>query len=306
MINKPKIIRKEIFISVLFFILISICSCAIKRPVLRIGLVADPQYADLPTKNKRYYKESLLKLKEAIDTFNYYNVNLVQNLGDIIDTNFESFDSIMPVYKNLDQSIKNYHLLGNHDFSIDSTYQIKLLDILEMPNFYYSYVEQGWRFIVLDATDYSFFSKTLHKRSTNNIINYFNNTDGKSNNHNWNGAIGPEQQSWLKQELIIAKSQNQKVIIYSHLPIKPFDKPHNLWNDSEIVNIIEDYKNVVAFINGHNHTGEYIYDKGIHYITLCGMVETPINSYAILEIYRDRLILKGFGNQRSIKIDFSK
>ena len=78
--------------------------------------------------------------------------------------------------------------------------------------------------------------------------------------------------------------------------------PHNLWNDFEIISLIENRPNVVAYINGHNHSGNYVFKNGVHYITLFGMVETMINSYAILEFYDDSLVLKGYGNQKTIHL----
>uniref|UniRef100_UPI0032167C7D metallophosphoesterase n=1 Tax=uncultured Draconibacterium sp. TaxID=1573823 RepID=UPI0032167C7D len=273
------------------------------NPIIKIGLVADPQYADKPTAGKRYYKESLTKLAEAIDTFNFHKVDFIQNLGDIIDSDWESYNSILPVYDKLNPGIKNHQLLGNHDFSIDSTHLNDLLEKLSMPHYFYSYSEKGWRFIVLDATDYSYFSNVLHNHDSSQVDFYYNNTKDKSNKQSWNGAIGPEQQNWLKQELESAKLMNQKVILFSHLPIQPEKNAHNLWNDYEIVRILETCRNVVAFINGHNHSGAYTHQNGIHYITLTGMVDTKNNSYGMLEIYRDSLILKGYGNQKTLHLD---
>ena len=274
-----------------------------QEPLLKIGLVADPQYANQPTRGKRYYKESLWKLEEAVDTFNYKNVDFVQSLGDIIDVEWGSYDSILPIYKKLNPDIKSYQLLGNHDFSIDSTHLSGLLEKLSMPNYYYSYSKKGWRFIVLDATDYSYFSNSLHNHNTNEINSYYENTKEKSNKHRWNSAIGKEQQNWLKQELADAISLNQKVILFSHLPIKPISNSHNLWNDYEIVEIIENSSNVVAFINGHNHSGGYVFKNGVHYITIFGMVDTMISSYGILEIHKDSLLLRGYGNQKTLYLN---
>jgi hypothetical protein len=284
-------------------ILILNSSCATKEPTLKIGLVADPQYAHKPDAGKRYYKESLWKLEEAIDTFNYYNVDAVQTLGDIIDVEWGSFDSILPVYDKLNPDIENYHLLGNHDFAIDSAQMENLLEKLSMPNYYYSYSKEGWRFIVLDATDYSYYSNLLHKHDTNQVNSYYENTIDKSNNHRWNSAIGEEQQKWLKEELDRANFLNQRVILFSHLPIRPQDNPHNLWNDFEIINLLENRNNVMAFINGHNHSGGYVLKKGIHFITIFGMVETMNSSYGILEIYRDSLVLIGYGNQETLRLN---
>ena len=80
----------------------------------------DPQYQDKNTAGKRHYRESIWKLEQAVDTFNFYRVDFIQNLGDIIDKEWESFDSILPVYKKVSSGTEVYHLLGNHDFAIDS------------------------------------------------------------------------------------------------------------------------------------------------------------------------------------------
>ena len=292
---------KQLLLSLITIVIIQ-TSYSQTESVLRIGLVADPQYADKSTAGKRFYRESLWKLKEAIVTFNDYNVHFVQNLGDIIDMGWESYDSIIPIYQNLNPDIENYHLLGNHDFAVDSTHLANLLETLSMPDYYYSYVKKAWRFIVLDATDYSYFSNSLHKHDINQVNSYYDNTTGKSNNYRWNSAIGKKQQNWLKQELDSARSLKQRVIVFSHMPLKPLNAAENLWNNEEIIEIIENSSNVVAFINGHNPAGDYVFKNGIHYITIFGMVDTMINSYGILEIYKNSLVLKGYGNQKTFHL----
>jgi len=100
-----------------------------------------------------------------------------------------------------------------------------------------------------------------------------------------------------------AQSKNEKVIIYSHIPLRPANNVHNLWNDKEVLDILSNYKNIVAYINGHNHAGAYEEYEGIHFITLFGMLDTPENSYAILDIYKDKLELKGYGHQKNILME---
>lgn len=279
-------------------------SCSKKEPFMKVGLVADPQYANQPPSGKRHYRESLWKLEEAIDTFNYHKVDLIQNLGDVIDVKWESYDAILPIYDKLNPDIENYHLLGNHEFTVDSTHFKDILERLSMPDYYYSYSKKGWRFIVLDATDYAYYSNSLHDHDIREIDLYFEKTKGKSNSYRWNSAIGKKQQNWLKQELDNADLLDQKVILFSHMPLRPQNDPHNLWNDHEITNIIEQSSKVVAFINGHNHSGDYEFKNGIHYITVFGMVDTMISSYGILEFYKDSLVLKGFGNQKTLTLNY--
>lgn len=265
-------------------------------------MVADPQYADKPTSDKRHYTKTIWKPEEAIETFNYYNIDFVQNLGDIIDIKWESFDAVLPIYDKLKLGIENYQLLGNHEFSIDSTHFKGILERLSMSNYYYSYSKKGWRFIVLDATDYSYYSNALHDHDIQQINLYFEKTKGRSNSYRWNRAIGKAQQKWLKQELYSAHLLRQKVILFSHMPLRPKNEPHNLWNDHEIIDIIEQSSNVVAFINGHNHAGDHVFKNGIHHIKVFGMVDIGISSYGILEFYKDSLILRGYGNQKNINI----
>jgi len=283
-------------------VLILLISCTNKRPILKIGLVADPQYADQPRVNNRYYGESLWKLEAAVDTFNRQEVDFVQTLGDVIDGKWESFDSILPVYQKLKPGIKSYQLLGNHDFDIDSIHQQRLLERLGMPNYYYSYSKNGWRFIVLDATDYSFYSNPLRQHDEQQIKAYYEKAEGQPNHRLWNSAIGEEQQNWLRQELAEAELGDQKVILFSHLPLRPQGDAHNLWNGEEMIRLLENSAAVVAFINGHNHAGAYTFKNGIHYITVFGMVDTMIGSYGILELYPDSLILQGYGHQKTLRL----
>ena len=266
--------------------------------ILKIGLIADPQYQDAPTIGSRLYRESLWKLAEAIDTMNNQRVDFIQNLGDIINDEWRSYDSILPVYNRINPDIENYHLLGNHDFSVDSTRIGDVLKILKMPDYYYSYIKENWRFIVLDATDYAYFSNAVHNYDIEKIDPCYAKTEGESNHYDWNSGIGEQQQIWLKNELKTAKSQNQNIILFSHMPIKPHHAA-TLWNSDEIVEIIESSENVVAFIAGHHHDGGYAFENGIHYITISGMLNTEISSYAILDIYKDNLVLEGYGNQKS-------
>ncbi len=52
-----------------------------------------------------------------------------------------------------------------------------------------------------------------------------------------------------------------------------------------------------AYINGHNHKGDYGIKNGIHFLTLKGMVETEINAYSIISIHHNRLIINGHGRE---------
>jgi manganese-dependent ADP-ribose/CDP-alcohol diphosphatase len=101
---------------------------------------------------------------------------------------------------------------------------------------------------------------------------------------------------WLKSKLTDALGSNHNVIIFCHFPLYPESIDLTLWNYSQIMNILESFPNVIAYINGHYHQGGYGYKNGVHYFTQHAMVDTPDkNSYSILEIYSDEIRIKGYG-----------
>ena len=93
-------------------------------------------------------------------------------------------------------------------------------------------------------------------------------------------------------------------MLFCHFPVHPANV-HNLWNHSAITELLAKYPCVAAYLNGHNHAGNYGEKNGIHYLSLKGMVDTEKNSYSVMEVYADRLILKGFGRQKNREMKLS-
>jgi hypothetical protein len=56
---------------------------------------------------------------------------------------------------------------------------------------------------------------------------------------------------------------------------------------------------VVAYFSGHEHRGGYAEQGGVHFVTLRGVVEGHDSAYAMVEVYADRLEMKGFGREPS-------
>ena len=195
----------------------------------------------------------------------------------------------------------HYHVLGNHDFSVPDSLKQRAPDKLGMPARYYDFVKNGWRFIVLDGNDISFHGwpegSDQYEKA---VICYEKHGHGSPR---WNGAIGPEQMEWLKGRLDLATENAEKVILFCHFPVWP-ENIHNLWNDDELLALIAGYPVVKAWLNGHNHAGNYAGKEGVHYITFKGMVDTEQNSWAVVTVQGDRLVVKGFGREedRVLKI----
>lgn len=256
------------------------------------GAIADCQYCAVEGTGVRKYPLSKNKLEQCVAHFNTMDLQFVVHLGDFIDREFSNFDVLNPIYGML--NAPGYHVLGNHDFSVSDELKDDVPAKMGLPAKYYDFAVQGWRYVVLDGNDISFHAYPAdsagHKKATE-----FYETN-KVTSPRWNGAIGPEQLSWLKSVLESAAENSENVIIFCHFPVYP-ENVHNLWNSGEIIAILESYSCVKAYINGHNHKGGYAMKNGIHYLTLKGMVDTEQTSYAVIRVDDKHIQVAGHGRE---------
>ena len=276
-------------------------SCVNKKPVDEVvfsfGAIADCQYCNQPTQGQRFYKKSLPKLNECVKHFNTNDLEYVVHLGDFIDNKWESFDTLLKVTQKFDHPF--YHVLGNHDFSVADNKKLLVPKKLGLINRYYDFKVANWRFIVVDGNDVSTYAWPKGSLEHNASVKVKKEKYAKS--PDWNGAIGKKQMAWLQSRLKAAEKAKENVILYCHFPVYPIDV-HCLWNAKEVVNLLEKFSCVKAWINGHNHHGNYGKKKGIHYITLKGMVDTEKTSYAFIKVMNDSIEVKGVGRQKSMSL----
>jgi len=97
--------------------------------------------------------------------------------------------------------------------------------------------------------------------------------------------------------LKLAIQWNEKAIIFTHHPLLAVasEPIHLLWNCEEVLKILDKYNNIVLHICGHYHPGGYSAIKHFHSITLQSILEAASNAYGIIDVYDNRLELRGFG-----------
>ena len=91
------------------------------------------------------------------------------------------------------------------------------------------------------------------------------------------------------------------MILFCHFPVYP-ENVHNLWNAAEVLAVARENRSVVAYMNGHNHAGNYGRLAKRHFVTFTGMVDTEETAYAIVNVHADRLEIKGFGRQENMTL----
>ena len=270
-------------------------------PLFRFGIIADPQYAAIPphAAMDRYYANSLAKLVEAIEVFNGEALSFVMTLGDVIDRSFQSFDDILPIYEKLRHEA--HFLLGNHDFGVAPEHLEKVAERVGMPAPYYSFQRHSFRFIVLNGNEVSTFAppedhphRALGRERLAALL-----AAGANNAHEWNASLSDGQFAWLAGEIEAAKVAGEKVIVMNHFPVYP-PCEHDMWDRERIIALLSPQQNVVAYLNGHNHVGNYGKVGGCHFVNFKGVVDTESeNTFAIVDVYANRMEIRGFGREDS-------
>ena len=253
-------------------------------------------------------------------------ISFVLNLGDIIDQQNESRGTsekaIESVLKALAPvGVDVHHLVGNHEMYNFS--RARLMELLGLPRrLYTSFVPHPkWRFVNLNSYDittidnvetvastetaYAFLEKKnpneLRGRGTTNWLAGLSGTDRRF--VPYNGAIGPEQLEWFRAELLAATEANQRVVVSSHVPLKPGSCVDTtlLWNYEEVLDVIrtEGRGCVVCVFQGHDHSGGYVVDaEGVHFVTMPSPLNAPKEdqrAHARVDVHDDRLVIHGRG-----------
>lgn len=259
-----------------------------KKPVVRFGVISDVHYADREPSGTRFYRQSLVKVNEAVDRMNQEKLDFVIELGDFKDQDavpneantLKYLTDIESVFRKFDGPA--YHVLGNHD--MDGISKQQFLERVENSGIpktksYYSFDRNGVHFIVLDGN----FTK-----------------DGKAYDHgnfSWDDTSIPEEEIvWMKSDLNL----NQlPVIVFVHQMIDDSKGVKQaVQNAAEVRQILEQSGKVLCVFQGHVHEERYNRINGINYYSVIGVIDGdgPENSaYMIVDVNSDgSLKIKGF------------
>jgi hypothetical protein len=251
-----------------------------KKPVIRFGVLSDVHYADREPAGERFYRQSLSKVKEAVDQMNHQNVDFLIELGDFKDQDETPNEAKTLNYLTDIESVfqkfegPTFHVLGNHDMDGISKQQfLESVENTDIPSTksYYSFNRKKIHFVVLDGN----FTK-----------------EGKSYDHgnfSWEDASIPDEEiSWLRNDL----NQNKfPVIVFIH---QMLDESKNVkqavQNASKVRQILEQSGNAIVVFQGHVHEERYNLINGIHYYSVNAVVDGdgPENSaYMIVDVYKN-------------------
>ncbi len=259
------------------------------KPLLRVGLLTDLHYADKPASGTRHYRDSLEKTRPAIRLFNKSKVDLVVQLGDLVDA-APTVEMELAYLTRIEKELakcraERHYVLGNHcvttltkaEFLASCGLRRKAKDA------FYSFDKGELHFVVLDAC-YRADEVSYHRK-----------------NFDWTDTEIPgAQRDWLTKDLAAAKRPTI-VLVHQRLDVKGH---YGVKSAPAVRKILEESKNVLAVFQGHNHVNEHRLIGGIHYITLAAMIEGPAkkkggNAYAVLACHAGGVLeVDGFDAQK--------
>jgi manganese-dependent ADP-ribose/CDP-alcohol diphosphatase len=274
------------------------------RPLFQFGLLADVQFADKDTAGSRTYRQALPLLRACAADLAQRDLAFIAQLGDIIDdrqTAALSKADLERVLAPLEATGHPLlHVIGNHCLSVPRP---DLEARLGLDTSWYSQVQTGWRFVVLDSMAFS-----IHSDQRLEAEAWLEGQKSKDtpNARAWNGGFGPQQLQWLAQQLQAAEDAGQHVVIFAHHPIEPASSTpsHLAWDHAEAHALITASPATVAYFNGHDHAGGYAQSNGVHFWTLPALLESTAapNAYAIVEVWPDHLLVQGRGEVQTRKL----
>lgn len=267
---------------------------------LAFGVVADVQYADADPQGERHYRESAPKLKAAVADLAHEQLAFTLNLGDLIDHDFRSFATVLPLFKPLGHPTR--HLTGNHDYSVGKADKEKVTPTLGLPAEHYAFSVSGVRFVMLDTNDASTYKHapgTARHREAVAALEALV-TAGRPNAQPWNGGVSPAQLAWIEKELAAADTVGAPVVLCSHHPLLPADSTNVAWNAGEVVEVIARHRCVRTCFAGHHHDGGQAVAHGVPFLTFKSIVHEPdVTAYAVVRLFPDRLVIEGRGREPS-------
>jgi predicted phosphodiesterase len=257
---------------------------AAAAPALRIGLLTDLHYADIPPKGKRHYRESLGKVRAAVERFNEAKADFAVELGDFIDE-ATTVEGEIAHLKTIEAEFAKFrgprhYVLGNHCVSTLTKEQFYANCAAKRSP--YSWDHAGFHFVVLDACFRA------------------DGTAYGAKNFKWTDTEIPEaQRRWLAEDLAAAWKPTT-VFVHQRLDITG---DYAVKSAPAVREILERAGNVLAVFQGHHHRNDYREVGGIHYCTLMAMVEgsgPESTASGVLEVFRDgSLKLNGAFKQSS-------
>ena len=261
---------------------------------IRFAVIGDCHYSQAGNYANRDCLGAKKRLQELINILNREPLNFVLSLGDIGNGDDKAeIPEMLEVFK---QSVHQVRfVIGNHDLVLRTADEVA--ELFGIPSPFYDFVMRDYRFIMLNAFEQSRYC--LEGSKEYESYKQFIKENDWRKVQPWPGIMTDE--SWEKLDGILkdAKENRQKVIVFSHVPTDGFggSTPARLPEYQRMLDLLESYPNVKAYIAGHCHGGGISVRNGILHKTLRSVCDYEQPTACIFEVDEKKMKIQGIGSE---------
>lgn len=247
--------------------------------MVKIGLIADIQYADRDDREFCRFRSTLDRLAQLVELFNSEGVDLVVQLGDVVDGHGpeeaqrertrQDLDRVLKILDSLKAPLE--HVIGNHCLSLPRKELYQRLGLERAQRV----IEcGGQRIALLDSLCVSLYDEDLGAKGRAEAEAALARRGDPDAPWavDWNGALGQDQRAWLGQELQRADGAR---LLLCHHPILPNSARDRFlaWDHEEILDLLRRAPGgPLTWAAGHDHRGGRGEDGADLHLTLRGLV----------------------------------
>ena len=221
-----------------------VCVLTFRPPAKAAGSLKELRFGMCADVHKDVMHDTNERLQAYLDAMAKKRVHFVVQMGDFCQPKAAN-DSFREVWQSWEGD--QYNVVGNHDMDGGASRE-KFREYLGMEEGYYTFLQEGYRFIVLDGND-------RHEGAPGGYPRH----------------IGEAQRAWLTEALA---STTEPVVVLVHQSI---ENVRGVDNGPEVRAILEaaneaaGWGRVLACFSGHHHLDDLVEINGIPYIQVNSM-----------------------------------
>lgn len=260
--------------------------------LVSFGFGTDLHYADIVDTYSYHQRDGYNKLSDAVIFWKKRSLDFVMMNGDYVDDQFGIYGTSRSLALNLADltriesvfsglSVPRKYLFGNHDMI--SMSKTDFIGGTTMPAKNYSWDQNGIHFIAIDADFYADTDGTDYDKSNFTHLIEF---------------VPPSERTWLTSDLA---ATSLPCVVFCHMSLDNDGSNLNVDNAPAVRTILEGSGKVIAVITGHEHVNRKTIINSIPYYSMAAMTTGvyPLNAYAVVDVYNNKIIIKGQGSQTS-------
>lgn len=274
----------------------------IMHKTVKFAVIGDCHYSLNGNYSTRNCADAKNKLSGIIEKLNNQDLDFIFSLGDLGDGRADTeVPEILDVFAKSRHPVK--FAIGNHDLAIRGAEEHAKL--IKIPAPMYDFTVKGFRFVVLNPFEISRYSSDEEERE---LYRKFRKENPWHYVQEWPGLFREESWNAIASILDDAKTKGEQVIFFCHVPVwylaclrEPgvIEPAARIIEHLRMLELLDKYPNVRAFIAGHYHPGGLAVRNGVMHKTVRSLCDWgDETAYCIMTSDDNQIEVQGKGVEK--------